>query len=83
VALGGAVSTTARLRWTLPPDPRIDGVVVYRRRADSVRWEARDRLARVDHLDLAGIVGDDYYFAVATVDAAGNESLPQPPAKLE
>lgn len=83
VALGGAVTTTARLRWTLPPDPRIDGVVVYRRRADSVRWELRDRLGRVDHLDLAGIVGDDHYFAVATVDAAGNESLAQPPAKVE
>ena len=83
VALSGAVSTTAKLRWTLPADPRLAGVVVYRRRADAVAWQRADRLGKVDRLELPGVVGDDEYFAVATTDEAGNESLPQTPSRLE
>ena len=83
VKLGGAVSPDTRLRWTLPPDPRIANVALYRRRADSVRWERARLVGKVDHLVLQNVIPDDEFFAVATVDDAGNESLPQSPSELE
>lgn len=83
VVLGGAVSPDTRLRWTLPADPRITGLVVYRRRADSVTWQRATLHPRGDALVIRGVVPDSYVFAVATVDAEGNESLPAYPTKLE
>jgi peptidase M28-like protein len=83
VKLGGAVSPDTRLRWTLPADPRIAGVALLRRRADSVIWQREELLGKVDHVTLREVIPDDEFFAVATVDAAGNESLAQAPAELE
>lgn len=83
VVLGGAVSPDTRLRWTLPADPRVTGLVVYRRRADSVTWQRATLHPRSDALVIRGVVPDSYVFAVATVDAEGNESLPAYPSKLE
>jgi hypothetical protein len=83
VVLGGGVSPDTRLRWTLPPDPRIAGVVLYRRRADAVAWQRATRHPKGDALVLKGVVPDNFTFAVATVDADGNESLPAHPARLE
>ncbi len=83
VVLGGGVSVDTRLRWTLPPDPRIAGLVLYRRAADGVTWQSATRSAKGDALVLANVVPDNEVFAVATVDADGDESLPQHPSKLE
>ncbi len=83
VKLGGAVSPDTRLRWTLPADPRIANVALYRRRADSVRWERAQLVGKVDHVVLQNVIPDDEFFAIATVDDAGNESLPQSPSELE
>jgi hypothetical protein len=83
VKLGGAVSPDTRLRWTLPADPRIANLAVYRRRADSVRWQRAQLVGKVDHVVLQNVIPDDEFFAVATVDDAGNESLPQSPSELE
>jgi hypothetical protein len=82
VVLAGAVSPDTRLRWTLPADPRIAGVILYRRDAGEVRWEHATWLGKVDKAVLPSLVPDNFFFAVATVDAAGNESLPQPPGEL-
>src|SRR5437588_39036 len=62
---------------------RIANVAVYRRRADSVRWERAQLVGKVDHVVLQNVIPDDEFFAVTTVDDAGNESLPQPPTELE
>jgi hypothetical protein len=91
VTLGGAVSPDTRLRWTLPADPRVAGVVLYRRRADQLHWERAQRLTGAGggkpgapaSVVLEGVVPDNSFFAVATVDAQGHESLPQPPSALE
>jgi hypothetical protein len=83
LALGGAVSPDTRLRFALPDDPRIAGVVVYRRRADAVAWQRATRFPRESPLLLPGVVPDSQVFAVATVDAEGNESLPTAPTRLE
>jgi hypothetical protein len=74
---------TERLRWTLPADPRVAGVVLYRRPAESVTWQRATRYAKGDALVLPSVVPDDEVFAVATVDAQGDESLPAHPSKLE
>lgn len=83
VVLGGAASADALLRWTLQTDPRIRGVVVYRRRADGVQWENTESLGRVESTVLKGSGTDNFFYAVATVDAGGNESLPTAVGRLE
>jgi hypothetical protein len=83
LVLGGAVSPDTRLRWTLPDDPRVAGLVVYRRRADSVTWQRVTLHPRGDSLVVRNVVPDSHVFAVATVDAEGHESLPVYPGKLE
>jgi hypothetical protein len=83
LVLGGAVSPDTRLRWTLPDDARVAGLVVYRRRADSVTWQRVSLHPRGEALVVRGVVPDSHVFAVATVDAEGHESLPVYPGKLE
>jgi len=82
VALGGAVSSATRLMVELPRDPRVVGLVLYRRRADAVAWERAEAYPRTDRIVLDGVIVDNHAFAVATVDAEGNESLPAHPARL-
>jgi Zn-dependent M28 family amino/carboxypeptidase len=83
LVLGGAVTPDAKLRWTLPADPRIAGLVLYRRRADALHWQRVLRIPKGDRLVLKNVVPDNEVFALATVDAEGNESLPAYPSKLE
>jgi len=83
LALGGAVSPDTRLRPALPPDSRIAALVLYRRRADGVSWQRVSTHPPGDQIVLRGVVPDSHVFAVATVDAEGNESLPTYPTRLE
>jgi hypothetical protein len=83
IVLGGGVSPDTRLRFTLPADPRISAIVLYRRRADAVAWERATVHPKADAFVLANVVPDNFTFAVATVDAEGDESLPTHPVKLE
>ncbi|MBK8727313.1 MAG: M20/M25/M40 family metallo-hydrolase [Holophagaceae bacterium] len=83
LSLGGAVSPDTKLRWTLPEDPRLQGLVLYRRRADAVQWQRILRVPRGTELTLPGVVPDNEVFALATVGADGSESLPAYPTKLE
>jgi hypothetical protein len=83
LGLGGAVSPDTRLRVELPPDPRIAGLVLYRRRADAVEWQRVEAFPRVERIVLPGAVVDNHVFAVATVDADGDESLPASPGRID
>ena len=83
LALGGAVSPDARLLIKLPEDPRIAGLVLYRRRADSVAWQRADAYTKGNEIVVKGLVPDSFVFAVATVDAEGNESIPTHPTRLQ
>ena len=83
VTLGGAASADAKLTWTLETDPRIKGVVVYRRRADAVQWQQTENFGRVESAVLRGAGTDNFFYAVATVDAAGNESLAVSPTRID
>jgi hypothetical protein len=81
--LGGAVSPDTKLRWILPTDPHIAGLVLYRRRADALHWQRILRVPKGDRLVLKGVVPDNEVFALATVDTEGRESLPARPSRLE
>jgi Zn-dependent M28 family amino/carboxypeptidase len=83
LVLGGGVSPDTRIRFTLPPDPRVAGIVLYRRRADAVTWQSATVHPKSAALNLTNVVPDNFTFAVATIDADGNESLPAHPVKLE
>ncbi len=83
LALGGAVGPGTTLRLALPADPRAVGLILYRRRADAVEWQRAEAFPRAERIVLSGVVIDNHAFAVATVDAEGNESLPAAPTRLE
>lgn len=76
LTLGGAVSSDTKLSWTLPTDPRVAGLILYRRPADTGTWRRAQRLAVSSAVTLPGVVPDDQVFALASVDADGHESLP-------
>jgi hypothetical protein len=82
VTLAGAVSPDAKLRWKLPQDGAVAGVVLYRRPAETVVWDPPLLLGKVSEVTLPSTTTDDWFYAVATVDAAGNESIPQPPSAV-
>jgi hypothetical protein len=81
--LGGSGTPDTKLRWTLPADPRITGLVLYRRRADAIQWQKVLRLPKCDSYLLKDLFPDNYMFALATVDAQGHESVPVAPFKTE
>jgi APA family basic amino acid/polyamine antiporter len=80
VTLLGAVSPDAHLRWTLPANAA--DVVLYRRPADAVTWTKIESLGKVSEVVLPSVTTDDWFFAVATADAAGNQSLATPPGAV-
>jgi hypothetical protein len=82
VTLLGAVSPDAKLRWKLPEDKNLADVVLYRRPADTVTWQRVESLGRVSDVVLPAVTTDDWFFALATVDAAGNQSIAQPPSAV-
>jgi hypothetical protein len=82
VAIGGNGTANTRLRWKLPEDGRIKGLVLYRRRADSLHWQQASALPASTELTLQNVMMDNYIFALATVDASGNESVPVYPTAL-
>jgi hypothetical protein len=82
VTLAGANSPDARLRWKLPDDARIASTVLYRRPADSSAWERAVELGKVTEVVLPSVNTDDWFFAVATADSAGNESIAQAPSVI-
>lgn len=64
-----------RLGWAPPPDPDVAGYRVYRRAEGAADWEPATEgvLAAASHLDAGVRGGVLYSYAVAAVDASGNE----------
>ena len=83
VVLSGIASNDVTLSWLLRKDSRITGVVVYRRRLDGVQWQQCLPFARVETVVLPNAGPDNFAYAVATVDALGNESLPVAPSRVD
>jgi hypothetical protein len=83
VVLASSNTPDGKVKWELPNDPRIADVILYRRPADEVRWEKVFSLGKVSEVTMPSVNVDDWFFAVATADAQGDESLPQPPGLPE
>ena len=83
VILSGVGSNDVNLSWALRKDPRIKSIVVYRRRADEVQWQQSLPFARVETVVLPNSGPDNHFYAVATVDSLGNESLPVAPSRVD
>lgn len=83
VGLGGLGSPDSKLWWTLPEDPRIAGIVLYHRRADAVAWQQTRVFPKCESQEVPGMGVDTDVFAVATLDAQGNESLPVSPRSVQ
>ena len=72
--------TSFILTWSA--DPRIADVILYRRPADSAVWQRALSLGKVAEVTLPSVTTDDWFFAVATADAAGNQSIAQAPSAV-
>ncbi len=72
--LGGAVSSDTRVTWT--PVKGATGYRVYWRRADQQSWAEMSEIAGASETSttLKGIIVDDHFVGVATIDADGEES---------
>jgi hypothetical protein len=82
VAIGGSGTADTRLAWKLPDDARIASLVLYRRRSDSIHWQRTRALPKSTELTIPNLMMDNHVFAIATVDAGGNESIPVYPGAL-
>ena len=61
----------------------MSSIVIYRRRADGVQWQESRNFPKGESQVIPGVGTDTDVFAVATVDAEGNESLPVSPRSIE
>ncbi|WP_066225579.1 M28 family metallopeptidase [Formosa haliotis] len=72
VAIGGIVEASAKLKWDA-----VDGAVgykIYWRDTTSPTWDYSRPVGNVTEFTLQGIVIDNYYFGVASINKAGFES---------
>jgi hypothetical protein len=82
VAIGGMGTADTKLNWKLPADPRIKALVLYSRRSDTIHWQKTKVLPKSLETTLRNTMLDNHVFALATVDADGNESVPVYPTAL-
>lgn len=81
--IGGAVQPSTRLKWDASDDNHIAGYKIYWRETTAAQWQySRTVSADTHDFTLEGIVIDNYLFGVASVDAAGNESVVAYPMTL-
>lgn len=73
VEIGGAVQSSAKLRWTPVPDAK--GYKIYWRDTTSPTWDNSIYVENVTEHTLNGIVIDNYFFGVASVGENGHESV--------
>lgn len=79
VAIGGVVEASARLKWT-----KVDGAKgykIYWRDTTSPTWD-NSRYVETTEFTLNGIVIDNFFFGVASVDENGHESVVVFPNKI-
>ncbi|WP_338375440.1 M28 family metallopeptidase [uncultured Flavobacterium sp.] len=74
VEIGGIVEPSVKLKWDKIVDDKIAGYKIYWRLTTSPQWENSRFVGKVNDYILEGIVIDNYYFGVASVDKEGHES---------
>jgi peptidase M28-like protein len=73
VAIGGIVEPSVKLRWD--PVEGAMGYKIYWRDTTSPTWDNSKYVGDISEYTLEGIVIDNYFFGVATVDENGHESV--------
>ena len=73
VAIGGIVEPSAKLKWDKVEGAT--GYIIYWRDTTSPTWDHSRFVGDVNEYTLKGIVIDNYFFGVASVDAEGHESI--------
>ena len=82
VMIGGMVSASTQLQWTIQQDKSLAGYKVYWRDTTAPQWQYERWVGMTDHVTLENVIIDDYLFGVASVSKDGYESLVQYPLKL-
>jgi hypothetical protein len=75
VGIGGVVQPSTRLKWEKPLDKNIVGYKIYWRDTTAPQWQYARYVGNVDQFVLEGIVIDNFFFGVSSVNANGNESI--------
>lgn len=76
VKIGGVVEPSTTLYWDKMDEPDLAGYKIYFRATTSPTWDSYRMVGpNVTSCTLEGIVIDNYFFGVASVDKKGNESL--------
>ena len=75
VEIGGIVEPSVKLKWQKSTDTKIVGYKIYWRLTTAPQWENSKFVGNVFDYTLEGIVIDNYYFGVASVDKYGHESV--------
>lgn len=73
VAIGGVVEPSAKLKWD-----KVEGAIgykIYWRDTTSPTWDYSRYVGDVSEFTLDGIVIDNYFFGIASVDKDGFESI--------
>ncbi|MEZ4793865.1 MAG: M28 family metallopeptidase [Flavobacteriaceae bacterium] len=73
VSIGGIVEPSAKLKWNAVAGAV--GYKIYWRDTTSPTWDHSRLVGNVTEFTLEGIVIDNYFFGVASVDEAGHESV--------
>ena len=82
VMIGGAVSPSTQLKWTVTSSKNLAGFKVYWRDTTSPVWQYEKWVGNVSETTLENIIIDNYLFGVASVSTTGHESIIQYPLTL-
>ena len=82
VMIGGAVSPSTKLQWTITESKDLAGYKIYWRETTSPVWQYDRWVGKTNEALLENIIIDNYLFGVASVSEDGHESLIQYPLTL-
>ncbi len=74
VKIGGIVEPSVKFKWKKVNDPSIIGYKIYWRDTTSPTWDHSRFVGNVDQFLLKGIVIDNYFFGIVSVNKDGYES---------
>ncbi|MEO5906316.1 MAG: M28 family peptidase, partial [Saprospiraceae bacterium] len=80
--IGGIVSPSTQLKWTMQPSNNLAGYKVYWRESSAPIWEHNRWVGMNDNVTLENIIIDHYLFGVSSVSKDGHESIVQYPMTL-
>lgn len=75
VAIGGIVEPSVKLKWEQRNPSDVKGYKVYWRSTTSPTWDHFRYVENVNEITLDGIIIDNFFFGIASVDENGNESV--------